>query len=104
VSRAIKVGETGCRRTVSLLAQPDQALAGVEVIGPQRKRPATSAGGLGVQPQQQRIQLWIIAAVRGGLADPGEPVVGDGPPGRRQAAGVSADNSVKAADLVSCAG
>ena len=57
------------------LAQPDQALAGVEVIGPQRERPAAPAGGLGVQPQQQRIQLWIIAAVCGGLADLGEPQV-----------------------------
>jgi hypothetical protein len=56
------------------LAQPDRALAGVEVIGPQRERPA-AAGGLGVQPQQQRIQLWIVAAVCGGLADLGEPQV-----------------------------
>ena len=28
-----------------------------------------------MQPQQQRIQLWIIAAVRAGLADLGEPQV-----------------------------
>jgi cytochrome c oxidase assembly factor CtaG len=58
-----------------IYAWPDQALAGVEVIGPQRERPAAPAGGLGVQPQQQRIQLWIVAAVCGGLADLGEPQV-----------------------------
>ena len=32
-----------------------------------------------MQPQQQRVQLRVIAAVCGGLADLGEPVVGDGP-------------------------
>ena len=53
------------------LAQPDQALAGVDVIGPQRERPAAAAGGLGVQPQQQRVEFGIVAAVRGGLADLG---------------------------------
>ncbi len=57
------------------LAQPDQGLAGVEVIGPQRERPAAPVGGLGVQPQDQRVQLWIVAAVCGGLADLGEPQV-----------------------------
>jgi hypothetical protein len=69
-----------------LLPQPDQALAGVQVIGPQRQRPAAAAGGLGVQPQQQRVELGIIAAVGSGLADLGQPVVGDGPPvdGRRR--------------------
>ena len=32
-----------------------------------------------MQPQQQRVQLRVIAAVCGGLADLGDPVVGDGP-------------------------
>jgi len=41
-----------------------------------------------MQPQQQRVEFGIIAAVRGGLADLGEPVVGDGPAGGRQAAGL----------------
>jgi len=51
------------------------------------QRAAAAARGLGVQPQDQRVEFGIVA-VRGSLADLGEPVVGDGPAGRRQPAGL----------------
>jgi hypothetical protein len=44
--------------------QPDQALVRVQIVRAQREGAAAAAGGLGVQPQQQRVQLGIIA--RGG--------------------------------------
>ena len=46
--------------------QPDQALLWIEIARQERQGAAAAAGGLGVQPQQQRVQLRVVAAVRGG--------------------------------------
>ena len=46
---------------LALLAQQDQALVRIEVLRAQRERPAAAAGGLGVQPQQQRVQLRVAS-------------------------------------------
>ena len=53
---------------LALLPQQDQALVRVQVLRAQRQRAAAAAGGLGVQPQQQRVELGIIA---GGRRRPG---------------------------------
>jgi hypothetical protein len=71
---------------LAFLAQQDQALLGVEVGRAQRQRAAAAAGGLGVQAQQQRVQLRVIAGGRRRVVDLGQARAGDGPPGRGQAA------------------
>ena len=76
----MRVGETGCQRTVAFLAQLDQALLGIEVLRAQRQRAAGAAGGLGVQAQQQRVQLRVITGGRRRVVDLGQPLVGDRPP------------------------
>ena len=45
---------------LAFFAQQDQALLGIEVLRAQRQRAAPAAGGLGVQAQQQRVQLRVI--------------------------------------------
>ena len=67
--------------------EPDEALVGVEVAGPVREGAAASAGGLGVQPQQQCIECRVVAGGRGYLVDLGEAGVGDGATGRGQPSG-----------------
>src|SRR6185437_11201014 len=47
-----------------------------------------TAGGLGVQPQDQRVEFGVIARGRRRLVDLRQPGVGYGPPGGRQAAGL----------------
>ena len=54
---------------LAFLAQQDQALLGIEVLRAQRQRAAPAAGGLGVQAEQQRVQLraaarWCCTASR----------------------------------------
>ena len=69
-----------------LFPQQDQALVRVQVGRAQGQRAAAAAGRLGMQPQQQRIQLWVITRGRGGLVDLRQPGVRHGPAGSRQAA------------------
>ena len=71
---------------LALLPQQDQALVRVEILRTQRERAAAAAGGLRVQPQQQRVQLRVIARGRGGLVDLRQSGVRQRPPGGRQAA------------------
>jgi hypothetical protein len=73
---------------LAFLAQPDQALLRVEVIGAQGQGAAGPAGGLGVQAQQQRVQLGVIPGGRRRAVDLGEARAGDGAAGRGQAAGL----------------
>ena len=54
---------------LAFLVQPDQALLRVEVFWRKRQGAAAAAGGLGVQPQQQRVQGRVIP---GGGGDLGE--------------------------------
>jgi hypothetical protein len=58
---------------LAFLAQQDQALLGIEILRAQRQCAAAAASGLGVQAQQQRVQLrsspvvaaaWLISASR----------------------------------------
>jgi hypothetical protein len=54
---------------VALLPQQDQALVRVQVGRAQGERPATPAGGLRVQPQQQGVQRRVVAGRGGDLVD-----------------------------------
>ena len=71
---------------LALLAQEDQALLGIEILRAQRQRTAPAAGSLGVQAQQQRVQLRVIARGRRRVVDLGQALAGDRPAGRGQAA------------------
>jgi hypothetical protein len=73
---------------LALFAEQDQALVRVQVGRAQRERTAAPAGGLGVQPQDQRVQFGVIAGGGGDLVDLGQPGVGHGPAGGRQADGM----------------
>jgi hypothetical protein len=68
------------------LAQQDQALPGIEVLRAQRQRAAAAAGGLGVQAQQQRVQLRVITGGRRRVVVLGQARADDRPAGRGQAA------------------
>jgi len=52
----------------------------------QREGAAATAGGLGVQPEDQRVEFGVIARGGGDLVDLRQPGVGHGPAGGRQAA------------------
>ena len=69
---------------LALLPQQHQALVRVQIGRPQGQGPAAAAGCLGMQPQQQRVQLWIITRGRGDLVDLGQPGLGHGAAGGRQ--------------------
>src|SRR5450755_861092 len=71
---------------LAFLAQQDQALLGIEVLRAQRQRAAPAAGGLGVQAQQQRVQLRVITRGRRRVVDLGQALAGDRPPRRGRAA------------------
>ena len=73
---------------LALFPQQDQALIAVQVGRAQRERAAAAAGGLGVQPQDQRVEFGVVARGGGDLVDLRQPGVGDGPAGGRQAAGL----------------
>src|ERR1017187_3227295 len=73
--------------SLALLPQQDQALIRIRIPRAQRQRAATAAGGLGMQPQQQRVQIRVVARVGGALVDLRQPGIRHGPPGGRQAAG-----------------
>ncbi len=62
---------------LAFLAQQDQALLAIEVLRAQRQRAAAAAGGLGVQAQQQRVQLRVITCGRRRVVDLGQALVGD---------------------------
>jgi hypothetical protein len=66
---------------LALFPQQDQALVWVEIVRAQRQCAAAAAGGIGVQPQQQRVQLRVVPGGRGGLVDLRQPGVRHGPPG-----------------------
>jgi hypothetical protein len=74
--------------SLALLPQQDQALIRIRIPRAQRQRAATAAGGLGMQPQQQRVQIRVVARVGGDLVDLRQPGIRHGPPGGRQAAGL----------------
>ena len=50
---------------LALLPQPDQALVRIQIIRPQGQRAGTPARGLGVQPQQEGVQLRVVTCGRG---------------------------------------
>src|SRR2546423_9590225 len=50
----------------TLLTQANQAVGGVEIHQPQPERATTTARGLGVQPQQQRVENDVVATESGG--------------------------------------
>lgn len=60
----IRVGETGCQRDVSLLPEVDETLFLVEVPGTQCQSSAPAGRGLGVKPDDQRVELGIVAGGR----------------------------------------
>jgi hypothetical protein len=70
---------------LALLPQQDQALLRVQIPRPQRQRATAPAGRLGVEPQQQGVQLRIVARSRGDLVDLCQPDIRQRPPGSRQA-------------------
>ena len=83
--RPISVGETGCQRTVSPFSRSStRHWSGSRSSGSQGQG-AAPAGGLGVQPQQQRVQLRVITGSRGDLVDLRQPVLRHGPAGGWQA-------------------
>jgi hypothetical protein len=73
---------------LALFPEQDQALLRVQVQRAQREGAASPAGGLGVQPQDQRVELMVIARGRGDLVDLRQLSVGDGPAGGGQPAGL----------------
>ena len=60
---------------LALFAQQDQALIGVQFGRAQREGAAAAACGLGVQPQDQRIEVGVIARGGGDLVDLRQPDV-----------------------------
>jgi hypothetical protein len=64
---------------LAFLVQPDEAVLGVEVTGQQRQGAAATAGGLGMQPQQQRVQGRVIPGGRGDAMDLFQAAAGQGP-------------------------
>jgi hypothetical protein len=47
---------------LALFPEQDQALDLVQVLGAQRERATAAAGGLGVQPQDQRVDSWRVTS------------------------------------------
>jgi hypothetical protein len=64
---------------LAFFAQPDQALGGVEVAGSQRQGAGSAAGGLGVQAQQQAVEVGVVAGGCCDVVDRGELLVRNGP-------------------------
>jgi hypothetical protein len=62
------------------------ALLRVQVERAQGQAAAAPAGGLGVQPQDQRVQFRVIACARGSVVDLCQPVIRQGAAGGRQLA------------------
>lgn len=58
---------------LALLPQEDQTLVRVEIARAQRQGAAATAGGFGVQPQQERVQGGVVAGGRGDVVDLGQP-------------------------------
>jgi hypothetical protein len=66
--------------------QPDQALLGIQIARQQGQGAAAAAGGLHVQPQEQRVERWVVAGGCGDLGELVEPVVGQRHAGASQPA------------------
>ena len=75
----MRVGETGCQPDgLAFLAEQDQALVRLQVGRAEREGSAASAGGFGVQPQEQGVEFRVVACGGGDVVDFGEAGVGDG--------------------------
>ena len=72
----------------SLFPQLDQALFRVEVLRAQGQGAAPPAGGLGVEAEQQGVEVGVIPGGRRCLVDLREALAGDRVAGRGQAAGL----------------
>jgi len=70
---------------LAFFPQPDQALVRVQVPRPQGQRAATAARGFGMQAEDQRVQLRIVARRRGDVVDLRQPVIRQCAAGGRQA-------------------
>ena len=66
---------------LALFPEQDQALVAVQVGRAQGEGAAAAAGGLGVQPQDHRVELGIVSGGGGDLVDLGQPGVVHGPAG-----------------------
>lgn len=77
----MRVGETGCHRSVSPSPSAIRGIASGPGLGGQG-RCATAAGmRLGVQAQQQRVQVPVVASCAGEIEDFGELSLGYRPAG-----------------------
>lgn len=76
------VGDRLPSLATSFLPQPDQALTRVEIQTPQCQRTADPAGLLGVEAQQQSVELRIVSGASGYLVDFGQNQARDGPAAR----------------------